>query len=68
MPDKVWVRLPRAVHSDLPWSDLSAPPGVYLAESNPYGALSVRCADGELLGIKPDEFERLDMPAETEAT
>ena len=59
---KVWVRLPRCVRSELPWLDLYAPVGEYLAESNPHGALAVRCADGELLGIKPDEFELIDAP------
>jgi protein gp37 len=57
-----WVRLPRAVRSDLPW-ELALPvraamPGVYRADSNPHGALSVRTGSG-LLGIKPGEFERL---------
>lgn len=62
MPDKVWVRLTQLVESELPWSDTFAPPGVYLAESNPHGALSVRATDGTMLGIKPGEFE-LAMPA-----
>lgn len=61
-PDKVWVRLPRTVRSDLPWCGLFAPPGVYLAESNPHGALSVRCEGGELLGIKPSEFYFSEPP------
>ena len=36
------------------------PAGVYRADSNPHGALSVQheTTDG-LLGVKPDEFERL---------
>ena len=67
MPDKVWVRLSRVVCSDLPWSNTFAPPGVYLAESNPHGALSVQATDGTMLGIKPGEFERIEAPAETEA-
>lgn len=54
-----WVRLPRTVRSDIPFKDLWAVPGVYMAESNPHGALSVRSTGGTLIGIKPDEFERL---------
>jgi hypothetical protein len=35
----------------------SAGPGVYEAEVNPHGAVSVKLADGSLLGVKPGEFE-----------
>jgi len=36
--------------------NLLVAPGVYRAESNPHGALSVRTANGKSLGIKPKEF------------
>lgn len=55
-----WVRLPRAVRSDLPFDPLLAGPGTYRAVSNPHGALSV-VVGGKLLGIKPGEFERLPI-------
>lgn len=62
-----WVRLPRAVHSDgfpgVPLPSLTAEPGIYKAESNRLGALSVRVRPGDhgWLGIKPGEFERLHL-------
>lgn len=31
--------------------------GMHSCESNQYGAISVRAANGQMLGIKPDEFE-----------
>jgi hypothetical protein len=53
------VYLPRAVRSELPfvWPALIAPAGQHVAVSNPHGALSVHCEGGQLLGIKPDEFQ-----------
>ncbi len=56
-----WVRLAREVRSELPFLVSRAPAGVYRATSNGYGALSVGDTDGNLLGIKPDEFERLPL-------
>ena len=58
-----WIRLPRPVRSELPFSDAYLPVGVYRAKSNPHGALSVEQPtryDG-LLGVKPAEFERLPL-------
>jgi len=47
----------KAVRSDLPWMrDLIAEAGVYDAWVNPQGAVAVE-VNGELLGIKPKEFE-----------
>ena len=54
-----WLRLLRTVRSDIPGTNLWATSGVYRAESNKNGALSVRSTGGTLLGVKPDEFERL---------
>ena len=54
-----WIRLPHTVRSELPFANLGATPGVYRAESNPNGALSVHSTGHTLLGVKPDEFERL---------
>jgi len=54
------VRMIRTVHSDLWMFDeypLTASAGKeYYAYTNSHGAVSVR-VDGQLLGIKPDEFE-----------
>lgn len=66
-----WIRLPKAVRADFPFSG-RAEEGVYRAESNPFGALSVRMRGfqpkglldvaGDLLGVKPGEFSRLPAP------
>ena len=59
-----WVRIRETVRADrsagvrLPGDDLKIAPGIYKAESNPLGALSIRTAGGAI-GIKPAEFERL---------
>jgi hypothetical protein len=54
------VRLPRAVHGDWPiGQNLRAEAGIYEAIANQYGAVSVILKNGELLGVKPDEFERV---------
>lgn len=58
----VRVRILRTIKSDfpgLPGPRLVVEPGVYMAESNPLGALSIRTPGG-LLGIKPGEFERIE--------
>jgi hypothetical protein len=59
-----WVRIRETVRADriagvrLPGDDLEVAPGIYKAESNQLGALSIRTPSGAL-GIKPGEFERL---------
>ena len=54
------IRLPREVRGDFPFRGSVAPSGIYDAEMNPQGALSVLDSDGQLLGIKPGEFEFVD--------
>ena len=41
-----------------------APAGVYIPQLNPQGAVSVIATNGQLLGIKPDEFVWLDNEVE----
>lgn len=57
-PAHRWIRVTENVRSDfadlMPETARHVGPGVYRAESNPHGALSVAG-----LGIKPEEFERL---------
>ena len=59
-----WVRVRETVRADriagvrLPGDNLEVPPGIYRAESNALGALSIRTPSGAI-GIKPAEFERL---------
>ncbi len=60
------VRLPGQVHGDWLYAATHAPAGLYVAELNPNGAASVRATNGNMLGIKPAEFEWL-TPAELEA-
>ncbi|MEO7716288.1 MAG: DUF5131 family protein [Capsulimonas sp.] len=52
-----WIRLPVGVRSDIPFNAAYAPAGVYRAQRNPYGALSVVVTNGKLLGVTPDEYE-----------
>jgi hypothetical protein len=62
------VRLTRAIRSEdqLVMAGLgkAAPAGAFLFTMNEPGAVSVILAGGELLGVKPDEFEwdRIDEP------
>lgn len=59
-----WVRIRETIRADrlagvqLPGDDLEVAPGIYKAESNQLGALSIRTPGGAI-GIKPGEFERL---------
>lgn len=55
-----WIELAKNIHGDGPFAYIHAPPGVYCAESNPRGALSVRAQPEGLLGVKPSEFRRID--------
>lgn len=54
-----WVRLTERVWAEPYMRPGWASPGIYRAESNQHGALCVRDSSGELLGIKPAEFEAL---------
>ena len=57
-PTKVY--LPRMVHGDWPIGHrLIAQPGVHNAVENQHGAVSVVLSDGQMLGVKPGEFERI---------
>lgn len=59
MSDKpIRIRLTRRVRSEVPVGpQAQAEQGIYEAEINPLGAISVRASGGEMLGIKPGEFE-----------
>ena len=54
------IILLRDVHGDFPFDNTVAPAGVYEPSVNPHGAVSVEATNGELLGIKPDEYEWLN--------
>ena len=51
------IMLPASVRSDMPMRGYYAEPGEHKAESNQWGALSVKAANGKMLGIKPGEYE-----------
>jgi hypothetical protein len=52
----------RRVRGDCPFGyNIIAEPGVYVPFINPQGAVSVE-TNGELLGLKPDEFQWLEKP------
>lgn len=50
------IEITRTVRGEGFGPRLIAKPGVYIADSNQFGAVSVKL-DGGMLGIKPDEFE-----------
>jgi hypothetical protein len=55
------IYLPRMVHGDWPIGHkLIADKGIHDAVRNPHGAVSVVLPDGQLLGVKPDEFEEIE--------
>jgi hypothetical protein len=51
------VRLWQSVCGDGPFANVVARAGTYLAYANDHGAVSVTADNGELLGVKPGEFE-----------
>lgn len=58
--DTFKIFLPRTVRGDWPIGHmLVAKTGVHSAVRNTHGAVSVVLSDGELLGVKPDEFEEV---------
>ena len=64
MRRRLTIRLQREVRWEGPWSDIVAPPGVYVAEVNPQGALWVKTPNGDDLGVKPGEFEAVEEALE----
>ncbi len=52
------IRLPRAVRGDFPFGhNTVAEAGEHDCDSNLWGAVSVRATNGQMLGIKPKEFQ-----------
>lgn len=61
IPSNRKIVLLRDVRGDWPIGHhIVARAGVYTPFVNPHGALSVRAENGDLLGIKPGEFEWLN--------
>ena len=54
------VRLARAVCGDGPFRSMRADAGDHACESNQWGAVSVRLSNGQVLGVKPAEFEVIE--------
>ena len=51
------VRVTTLVRSEVPGSDAHAMPGEYDCQSNRNGAVSIKCSNGTMLGLRLDEFE-----------
>lgn len=51
------VKLHARVHGDWPFAETFADAGEHDCESNRWGAISVRAANGKMLGVKPAEFD-----------
>lgn len=59
-PKRVRI-LKRVISEILTRPSLWANPGEeYECDVNPHGAVSIRFLDGNLLGVKPDEFEVIE--------
>lgn len=59
VPARVWLAGP--VRGDYPIGHTTlAEAGEHDCESNRYGAISVRATNGQMLGLKPAEFEPLE--------
>lgn len=56
------VRLLHRVTGDIPFMDNPfAQAGEHSCESNQWGAISVKATDGQMLGVRPSEFEILEF-------
>lgn len=53
------VRVVRDVFGDFPFRGAGVPAGEHNCFCNQWGAVSVKDRDGELLGLRPGEFEPL---------
>lgn len=51
------VRITRQVRGDGPFRMTRATPGEHEVECNRWGAVSVRAGDGQMLGLRPSEFD-----------
>ena len=54
------IRIQRAIRGDFPFWLTVVPPGDYPCDCNRYGAVSVEATNGQMLGLRPDEFEVLE--------
>ena len=54
------IRLARRVCGDGPFRSTQAEAGEHGCKSNQWGAVSVVATNGQLLGVKPAEFEVVD--------
>lgn len=66
LEDKIRIRMLKTVRADMPFL---AKPGTiarkgqdYNAMTNRFGAISAICENGEILGVKPGEFEFTEAP------
>ena len=60
------IRIERRVRGDFPFNQTMVDPGEYDCYCNPFGAVSVKATNGDILGLRLDEFEIIrwkDNPA-----
>lgn len=60
------IHVPVTVRGDGPFAATHATRGEYDCECNQWGAVAVRTASGELLGLKPNEFDVLSWQSNKE--
>jgi hypothetical protein len=53
------VKLASLVRGDGPFAATRVPAGEYTCQANQWGAVSLLATNGQLLGVKPSEFEVL---------
>lgn len=53
------VRMTAEVFGDFPWRGAGVPAGDHECKCNRWGAVMVKDREGELLGLRPAEFEPL---------
>lgn len=58
LPER-YVHLPNAVCGDGPFAETRAEAGLYKADFNAQGAVSIKATNGKMLGVKPGEFTDL---------
>jgi hypothetical protein len=68
-PEKIKIRMIKNVRPDLMFGMQMGKPGTilrhgftYQGTSNKHGAICGLCGNGEILGVKPGEFEFVEAP------
>lgn len=62
-----YISVHQRVCSEIPGDPTYVTPGEHDCECNPFGAVSVKAINGEMLGLRPDEFEIIAWKVNEEA-